>query len=62
MEHIGSTPLFGNFITMLNLLAKFAIDVDADNDESYVFVFLFYYFIIIFPPLLAFFLLTSVVV
>eukprot|EP00026_Physarum_polycephalum_P002187 Phypoly_transcript_02192.p1 GENE.Phypoly_transcript_02192~~Phypoly_transcript_02192.p1 ORF type:complete len:950 (+),score=214.97 Phypoly_transcript_02192:198-2852(+) len=34
MERIGSTPLFGNFITMLNLLAKFAVDVDADNDES----------------------------
>jgi hypothetical protein len=36
IERIGSTPLFNNFITMLNLLAKFAVDVDMDNEASYV--------------------------
>ena len=35
MERIGTTPLFNNFISMLNLLAKFSVDVDMDNEESY---------------------------
>lgn len=42
IESIGTTPMFTTFLTILNLIGKFAADLDMQNDESYVYFVLYF--------------------